>query len=103
MMAFLQRVINGGGVLQREYALGTGRVDILIRWRQQAIVIELKIRHHAQTVLEGLQQTARYMDSSGADEGHLVIFDRDQNKTWQEKIFQLTEAVNGNIIHVWGL
>src|SRR5262245_1227300 len=35
MMAFLQRVINGGGTLQREYALGTGRVDILLKWGRQ--------------------------------------------------------------------
>jgi hypothetical protein len=103
MMAFLQRVINGGGTLQHEYALGTGRVDILIRWRQQTIVIELKIRHSVQSVADGLQQTARYMDSSGATEGHLVIFDRDPNKPWEEKIYHLTESVNGKIIHVWGL
>jgi Holliday junction resolvase-like predicted endonuclease len=103
MMAFLQRVINGGGVIHREYALGTGRVDILIRWRDQTIVIELKIRHSAKTMSQGLLQTARYMDSSCATAGHLLIFDRDLKKTWDEKIFQLKEAVNGKIIYIWGL
>jgi len=43
MMAFLQRVINGGGSINREYALGRKRVDILIIWKNQRIVIELKI------------------------------------------------------------
>lgn len=103
VMAFLQRVINGGGVIQREYALGTGRVDILICWRKQIIVIELKLRHSAKTMSQGLLQTARYMDNSSATEGHLLIFDRNQKKTWDEKIFQLQEAVNEKIIHVWGL
>lgn len=102
MMAFLQRVINGGGTLQREYALGTRRVDILLRWRQQTIVIELKIRHSAGSISDGLQQTADYMDSSGAHEGHLVLFDRDPKKSWNEKIYHLTEAIDGKIIHVWG-
>jgi hypothetical protein len=103
MMAFLQRVINGGGTLQREYALGTGRVDILLKWDHQTIVIELKIRHKPSSVTEGLKQTASYMDTSLANEGHLIVFDRDPKKSWEEKIFTLTEAVDGKIIHVWGL
>ena len=103
MMAFLQRVINSGGTIQREYALGTGRVDILIRWREQVIVIELKLRHSARTLSEGLQQTAQYMDRSHASEGHLVIFDRDTNKSWDEKIFHLTEIASGKTIQIWGM
>lgn len=102
MMAFLQRVINGGGTLQREYALGTKRVDILIRWRRQAIVIELKLRHSTRSRTDGLQQTASYMDTCGADEGHLVLFDRDSHKSWEEKIFHEIEDVNNKIVHVWG-
>lgn len=102
IMAFLQRVINGGGSLQREYALGTRRVDILLKWLQQIIVIELKIHYDARSLSEGLQQTADYMDSSGAHEGHLIIFDRDPKKSWEEKIFKLKEVVSGKIVHVWG-
>lgn len=102
MMAFLQRVINGGGTILREYALGTGRVDILLRWGKQTIVIELKIYHRPSSLSTGLQQTASYMDSSRADEGHLILFDRNPNKSWDEKIFHLTEAFKNNIIEVWG-
>ncbi len=102
MMAFLQRVINGGGTIHREYALGKGRVDILIRWRQQTIVIELKIYRRPSTISDGLKQTAGYIDRSHADEGHLVLFDYTLNKSWQEKIFHLTEAIDGKIINVWG-
>lgn len=106
LMAFLQRVINGGGTLLREYALGTRRVDILLKWRKQMImqnvVIELKIRYDACSLPDGLKQTADYMDSSGADEGHLVLFDRDPKKSWQDKIFHLKEVVDGKIIQVWG-
>ena len=32
LQAHLQRVVNGGGVIEREYALGRGRTDLLIRW-----------------------------------------------------------------------
>lgn len=102
MMAFLQRVINGGGTIQREYALGTKRVDLLIRWRTQSIVIELKIRHSAASLSKGLQQTARYMDTANATEGHLVLFDRHPTRSWDDKIFHLTEVACGKTIHVWG-
>ncbi len=102
MMAFLQRVINGGGSIQREYALGTGRVDILLRWRSQVIVLELKIHRGDRSIKEGLKQITNYMDSSAADEGHLILFDPDPKKTWEEKIFHRT-AKNGKLIHIWGL
>ena len=48
----MQRVVNGGGRLEREYALGTGRADILVRYFhsedgkrvEQRFVVELKVR-----------------------------------------------------------
>lgn len=103
MMAFLQRVINGGGTLQREYALGTKRVDILLKWGQQTIVIELKIRHKPSSITDGVKQTASYMEVAAASEGHLIVFDRDPDKSWEEKIFTLTEAVGSKTVRVWGL
>src|SRR5690606_2028617 len=73
LMAFLQRIINGGGKIHREYALGRKRVDLLVEWQtgKQRIVIELKIRYGEKTLEEGLQQTAQYMDINNATEGHL--------------------------------
>jgi hypothetical protein len=43
------------------------------------------------------------MDKTGALEGHLVIFDRDVNKTWEEKIYHKVETVQGKTIEVWGM
>ena len=34
LQAHLQRVVNGGGRIEREYALGRGRTDLLIVWPQ---------------------------------------------------------------------
>ena len=103
MFAFLQRVINGGGSLHREYALGRRRVDLTIRFGNKRIVIELKIMRDGKTLPQGLEQTAEYMDSVDATEGHLIIFDQDKNKSWEEKIFQHDETVGNKIIHVWGM
>lgn len=102
LMAWLQRIVNGGGTIYREYALGRGRVDLLIEWKAQRIVIELKILHGSKTVAQGLEQTVQYMDTSKATEGHLVIFDRDTIKVWEEKIYHAKEKIDDKIICVWG-
>lgn len=103
LMAFLQRVINGGGIITREYALGKKRVDIGVIWKKQRFVIELKIKHGEDTLKKGLEQTAHYMDVSGATEGHLVIFDRDPAKSWDEKISNEIVTFTSKKIHVWTL
>ena len=47
MQAFLQRIINGGGRVDREYGLGRRRTDLLVVWNHpagvQRVVIELKL------------------------------------------------------------
>lgn len=102
LMAFLQRVINGGGKIHREYALGRKRVDLLLSYKTQKIVIELKVYKDTKTLPDGLAQTARYMDISGAPEGHLVIFDK-RDKNWDEKIYTKKEMIDNQTITVWGL
>lgn len=113
MQAFLQRIINGGGRISREYALGRKRTDLLIEWPissqgfvgdVQRVVIELKILYGAlDTVIEkGLQQTASYADSVGANEAHLVIFNRDNDKGWDERIWQQEQSIQSRQISVWG-
>lgn len=103
LMAFLQRIINGGGTIQREYALGRGRVDLLIKWQSQRIVVELKIKRGEKTLREGLEQTVRYMDGANATEGHLIIFDRQTQKTWSEKGLHKEECSMNHKIQVWEL
>lgn len=103
MMAFLQRIINGGGLIHREYALGKKRVDLLIHWKKYSYVIELKIKYGENTLAEGLEQTARYMDVSGATEAHLVLFDRDSKKSWEEKISHEWLSHHSKKLMVWTL
>ena len=71
----------------------------------QKSVIELKIRYGAfeKTLEEGLSQTWAYMDSCDTEEGHLVIFDRDADKAWEEKVFRRSASHRGTAITVWGM
>ncbi|OQY00858.1 MAG: hypothetical protein B6I26_06185 [Desulfobacteraceae bacterium 4572_130] len=112
MQAFLQRIINSGGRVEREYGLGTMRTDLLVIWfygnkknkEKQKIIIELKLLYKSfkATLEQGLKQTFEYMDKCLTNEGHLIIFDKDPQKTWKEKIFKLKKEYNGKKIMVWG-
>ncbi|ETR69837.1 MAG: hypothetical protein OMM_03664 [Candidatus Magnetoglobus multicellularis str. Araruama] len=109
LQAFLQRVINSGGRIEREYGLGRGRTDLLIIWnysqRVQKEVIELKILYSnlEKTISEGLKQIDKYLDRCAQKQGHLVIFDRRESITWDEKIFCQQKMVNNKTITVWGM
>jgi hypothetical protein len=118
MQAFLQRIVNGGGRVEREYGLGRGRTDLLVLWRanaklpisqapnlpMQRIVIELKLqRGRLDSVLQkGLEQTAQYADRCNADEAHLILFDRRPKRTWRNKIYRREETWQDRPITVWG-
>jgi hypothetical protein len=100
--AFFQRLLNGGvDLLRREYALGRRRLDILVRYKDVAYPVEVKIRHH-QGLEASLEQIRKYMDGCGAREGWLVIFDRKSKKPWEAKISWETREVDGAIIHLVG-
>jgi hypothetical protein len=57
-----------------------------------------------QTVAEGVEQTAGYMDRCGAEAGHLVIFDRGEDSSWADKVFHdRRTSAGGAAIEVWGM
>jgi len=109
LQAFLQRIVNGGGRVEREYGLGRMRTDLLVIWPYpagiQEIVLELKILYDSieRTIKDGLSQTSNYMDKCGTDEGYLVIFDQSKEKTWDQKIFQQEKMYRQRKIKVLGM
>jgi hypothetical protein len=78
LMAFLHRVINGGGTLEREYAIGMGRMDLCLRYGAVTLAMELKVWRDGQPdpLAEGLDQLDGYLGGLGLDQGWLIIFDR---------------------------
>jgi AAA-like domain len=81
LMAFLHRVINGGGTLEREYAIGRDRMDLCLRYGEVTLGIELKVwrTRKVDPLNQGLEQLDGYLARLGQDEGWLVIFDRRDN------------------------
>ena len=115
MQAFLQRIVNGGGRINREYGLGLKRTDLFIEWPideaqgfygpVQRIVIELKLlkKGRLDAVLkDALPQTADYADRCGANEAHIVVFDRRPNKPWSKRIWRKTATQGDWTLGVWG-
>ena len=91
LQAYLHRVVNGGGRIEREYGLGRDRTDLLVLWPREPgqpsdlwerFVVECKVlrdsdrKSLAGTVERGVEQTLGYMAKCGAEEGHLVVIDR---------------------------
>ena len=73
-MAWLQRLVNGGGTIHREYALGRKRLDILVEFAGQKFVSEIKLYKGPKTLGQGLNQITEYLDQIGLESGYLMIF-----------------------------
>ncbi len=113
LMAFLQRIVNGGGSIQREFALGSGRADLLVAFHGERFALELKVRKSDRTLQEGLDQLGRYLDRLGMQEGYLILFDRSSRPSdsaqrsgapfIEEKLYEsAAEGPAGQRIHVFG-
>ena len=94
LMAFLQRVLNGGGHIDRDYGAGRGRVDLYVEFNGFRHIIEIKMVHWYQTPeavrKTGLKQIIKNRDRFSPDiPAYLVIFDRCpeiRQKSWDERI-----------------
>jgi len=87
-MAFLQKITNGGArvglsTIDREYAVGAGRIDLHLRWPLpgggcQRFGIELKVWRDRQgdPLEEGRDQLADYLERLELSSGTLLIFDQ---------------------------
>ncbi|MDQ1352015.1 MAG: hypothetical protein QG657_2321 [Acidobacteriota bacterium] len=102
LMAFLQRVINSGGEIVREMAVGNGRIDLLVKFGRQEFALELKINRDEYTIEDGKEQLGRYLDRLGLKEGYLVIFDPAE-KSWTEKLYYNQVPMGDKTIIMVGL
>jgi hypothetical protein len=93
LMAFLQRVANGKGRIEREYAAGRGRMDLAIEYKGTWNIIEIKLLRKNRTFAnlreEDIAQVLQYR--SRIDPAAPAMFDRRPEKadwearlTWEE-------------------
>jgi len=116
---FLQRVINGGGEIGREYGIGRKRMDIYIKrpyyigsgnnktLKIQKIVLEVKTIKDDQsydTVMQkAMTQTAEYAKLVGVSEAEILIFNRGEKPRWTAADpIEATEC-DGVRLQIWKL
>jgi hypothetical protein len=102
LQAFLQRVINGGGQIVREYALGRQRLDLLVCWQDNRYALELKMKDQYRPDTAHAQMFG-YLDRLGLAEGWMPVFDCDPALSWDAKLTWRTLESEGRKIHVVGL
>ena len=103
LMAFLQRVINGGGKIIREMASGRKRLDLYILYEGQKYPIEIKLWNGEKVLERGIAQTSEYMDMLGCNEGTLAIFDRRPKRSWSKKLYIKHKDIDDKKIMIVGL
>lgn len=86
LMAFLQRLVNSGGEIIREMAVGNGRIDLLVKFHKQRTAMELKIYRGKKSIEKAKKQLDRYLDRLGLNEGYLILFDP-RKGDWEEKLY----------------
>jgi hypothetical protein len=113
LQAFLQRVVtqpspqgygghDGGARIDREFALGRQRLDLCVTIGDHRYPVELKVRDPRRSDPEpvGIVQLGEYMDTCGATEGWLVIFDQRRELPWDERIGWKTVENNARTLHI---
>ena len=105
LMAFLQRIVNGGGRIEREMAIGNGRTDLAVFWKEEIFPIEIKMHHDARSQPQGMQQLARYMDKLGQKRGYLVLFEKKSSEElpWEQRIRREVHTVDDKEIVLLGM
>ncbi|BAB72642.1 ATP-binding protein [Anabaena sp. FACHB-709] len=98
LMAFLHRVVNGGGTLEREYAIGSDRMDLCLRYKDVTLGIELKVWREKKRdpQAEGIEQLESYLGRLGLDFGWLFVFDRRKNALPMEERLSTQVVVTEN-------
>lgn len=83
LMSFFRPIINGNGYMFKENVVAENRrMDLVVTYRTQRYVIELKIWYGEKRLQDGIEQLCSYLESYGLNEGYILIFNFNSNKTY---------------------
>lgn len=96
LCAFLQRVVNGGGRVHREFAAGRGAMDLLVDYGPDRFALEIKrvrTRDSLDTIVaRGVAQLGNYLGTVGLDHGWLLVFDVRPDRSWDDRLWTREET-----------
>ncbi|NJN34516.1 MAG: AAA family ATPase, partial [Saprospiraceae bacterium] len=84
-LAFLKPIINGKGYAFKEPEISEERrMDIAVSFMQHKYIVELKMWRDDVAHKKGLVQLGDYLDRQHQEQGYLVIFEQNVQKTWKK-------------------
>jgi hypothetical protein len=98
-MAWLQRIVNSGGNVVREYAAGLGRLDLCVSFAGERFAFELKLSGK-DALKKGKSQLADDLDRMSLESGYLLIFSRAKITDWDDVGRRERYEVRGKRIEV---
>jgi AAA-like domain len=99
-MAWLQRIVNGGGYIRREYAAGLGFIDLVVEFGPDKFVFELKTERNYKRD-ENLAQIANYARRMSVQECYLIVFRRQMTDPAQVGERQTVEYEGLKVHIIW--
>lgn len=98
-LAFLKPIINGKGFEFKEPNVADERrMDVVVTYRAQRYVIELKRWSGPKAHQAGLQQLSDYLDMYALKHGYLLIYDFSKNKAYKQEQISFQDK---QIFAVW--
>jgi hypothetical protein len=98
-LAFLKPIINGKGYAFKEPEVSEERrMDIAVTFFQHKYIIELKMWRGNVAHKKGLVQLGDYLDRQNQNQGYMVIFEQNVEKTWKKGWIR---ATGKKVFAVW--
>ncbi len=88
--------------IAREMALGSGRLDLCVEFRNRRYAIEVKTAKNFAGE-QSFAQLAKYLDTLGLPEGWMPVFAPDPAKPRSEKLYTRDIPFAGKTLHLVGL
>jgi hypothetical protein len=101
LLTFLQRVVKSDAKVDCEYAEGRGAMGICVTFNKRGYIIEVKLKGE-DPVDDWKKQFAGCLEKNSEREGWLVIFERNGNISWKNKLSWETIEYAGKTIHIVG-
>jgi hypothetical protein len=99
LLAFFKPIINGKGFYFVESQTGfEQRQDLVITFGSKKYIIELKIWRGMEYHQKGITQLEGYLSFESADEGYLVVYDKNEDKEYKSDTIILDDR---EIFAVW--
>ncbi len=105
-MAYLQKIVNGGGTVLREYAANRRALDLLVTYGPDRFVVEIKRVRERETLERvreaAIEQTLGYLDEVGVREGWILLFDQRKRRPWRQRLWRSTVTRGDHTLRLFG-